>query len=325
MHFAFLADIHGNLPALEAILEDIHQAGVDSIILLGDLLARAPFPRETLDLVRSLNCTTIRGNADHYLLEYENELCNGIIDTSPRTAINRWTHEQIGQQGVDFIRSLPSRLSFAADGAVPIALMHASPAGENKGIVPDRSPRVKQDFIGARLITPEYTPPALRSWFAGIPEKVIACGHTHLPWVRRQNGYLAFNPGAVGVPCNGDLRAQYALLTWDLAARHWQVQLRAVRYDLGRVKTAFTTSGLLEAGGGFARAFMVNMLTGHNVAYFYILHGDALARARGYHGFLDLPDGDWEEATRTFPWEDYPVENLVPTRSVGTRKGTRKC
>lgn len=307
MRLAFLADIHGNLPALEAILEDIQHRSVDGIVILGDLLARAPFPRETLDLVRALNCITLRGNVDNYLLEYADDLRDGIVDTSPRTALNRWTYARVGPQGVDFIRGLPSRLSFAADGAAPIALMHASPLAENKGIVPDRSPRVKQDFIAARLISPDYRPPALQSWFADLPEKVIACGHTHLPWVRRHNGHLAFNPGAVGVPCNGDPRAEYALLTWDGVHRRWQVQLRAVRYDLDRLKAGFVHSGLLEAGGGFARAFMVNMLSGHNVSYFYILQGDALARARGYGGFLDLPDEDWAEVTRIFPWENYPV------------------
>ena len=88
---------------------------------------------------------------------------------------------------------------------------------------------------------------------------MLVCGHTHLPWQQTLGEHLICNPGSVGAPLTGDVRASYALLTWMQG--HWQVEHYAIAYDLAAVQTAFHETGLLEEGGSFARACLVQSPT----------------------------------------------------------------
>lgn len=303
MRYAIIADIHGNLPALEAVLEDIQPLHVDGIWALGDLVMRAPYPKETLDLLLSAGCTAIRGNVDGYLFAYEARLRQGLPDHPRYDALNRWTFAQLGREGMDALRALPEQLTQRVDGAPPVRLVHGSPGADNQTIVPDGQPETLRAFQQAALAQPGFVPPPLDSWFAHIPERVLVCGHSHMPWVRRYAGLLAFNPGSAGVSTNGDPRACYALLTWDGSA--WQVEHRAVPYDLARLKRDYEASGLLQSVGSFARAFLLTMLTGQNVAIYYVYHSIHYARSQGYDHFQSLPESAWSIIDASFPWEKY--------------------
>lgn len=303
MRYAVIADIHGNLPALEAVLEDIQPLHVDGIWALGDLVMRAPYPRETLNLLLAQGCTCIRGNVDGYLFAYEEKIRCGQPAHPRFDALNRWTFDQLGPEGMDALRALPEQLTRRIDGAPPIRLVHGSPTADNQTIVPDEQPETLRAFQQAALARPDFSPPPLASWFTHIPERALICGHSHMPWVRRQADLLAFNPGSAGVSTNGDPRACYALLIWDGAA--WQVELRAVPYDLARLKRDYEASGLLESVGAFARAFLLTMLTGHNVAIYYVYHSIHYARSQGLDHFTALPESAWPIIDASFPWEKY--------------------
>jgi hypothetical protein len=108
--------------------------------------------------------------------------------------------------------------------------------------------------------------------------------------------------GSVGAPVTAT-RAQYALLEWT--DQSWQVNLRAVPYDIPRVRKEFIDSGMLEAAPGMARACLANVETGLNVAWFFILDVLALARARGADGSKYVPDSIWQDACSTFDWQNY--------------------
>jgi hypothetical protein len=138
--------------------------------------------------------------------------------------------------------------------------------------------------------------------FAQISEPVLVCGHTHIPWKQEQDGRLALNPGAVCGSLNGDVRAQYALLTWR--DDHWQVEHQAVPYDLHRVRTAFRESGLLAQGGGLARAFLLSIETGHNVGVYLLSYAYGLAAKVGFEDCDVVPDAVWERAVATFNWDE---------------------
>jgi len=155
-------------------------------------------------------------------------------------------------------------------------------------------------------IDPEHEPESLEHVLAQTAEAVLVCGHTHIPWVRRWNGKLALNPGSVCGGLNGDPRAQYALLTWDSGSGGgWQAELRSVAYDHARVREAFEQSGLLEEGGALARAFLLSMETGANVAQDLVDYAYGLAYQAGYLDCETVPDAIWEKAGSTFPWEHY--------------------
>jgi hypothetical protein len=135
-----------------------------------------------------------------------------------------------------------------------------------------------------------------------VAEPVAICGHTHIPWQQQAGPQLALNPGAVCGPLDGEPAAQYALLHWT--GDGWHVEHRALPYDLAAARDAWRESGLLEAGGGFARAILAALQTGRNVPILFFQHVTNAAAAAGYAG-LDVPDAVWEQAEHSFDWDAY--------------------
>ncbi len=284
MRLAVLADIHGNLPALEAVLEDLRHCEPDGILVAGDLAEGCPQPNEVVRLLRSRRHWMIRGNGDTRLLRYDAGEGPAAWRTHLQWALVRWSHRHVDQDTLAFIRSLPEQRIVDIAGMAPIRVVHGSP----------RNP--------SELIFPDQDPLALDLALAQVPEPVLICGHTHIPWQIEQNGRLALNPGAVCGPLNGFVGAQYALLTWQ--GDRWQAEHRAIRYDLGRLRAALRETGLLEEGGALMRAFLLSMETGRNIGEDFVTHAYRLAARAGFEGCDVVPDAAWEQAAATLDWEE---------------------
>lgn len=284
MRLAVLADIHGNLPALEAVLEDARQYGVAGFIVAGDLTG-GPQPLETLHLLRSLGTGTwiIQGNSDINLLRYATNNVPESWHTSLQYALLRWGHQHVDEEALAFIRALPEQAVVSIKETDLIRIVHGSPRDPYEGINPNADP----DLLDRAL--------------AETDEPVLVCGHDHIPWQRKRDRRLALNPGAVCGPLNGDTRAQYAWLTWQDAG--WQVKHRAVPYDLGRIRTAFQNSGLLEQGGALAKAFLLSIETGQNVGLDLLSYAYRLMANVGMKECEVIPDEVWEQAVATFDWD----------------------
>ena len=303
MRLALLADVHDNLPALEAVVEDIDRRGVDGVIAAGDYLVRGPFPLETMRLLRSLNAWMIRGNTEGYVLDYDAGRAPVPWYTSDQWAGLRWTCEHVDRESLDFIEDLPEQRVVALDGFAPIRVVHGTPRDPLGRLIPDGDPESVRWFRQAGFLSQDDDPPGLTTAFAQIDEPVLVCGHTHIPWTEEEKGRLACNPGAVSGALNGDPRAQYALLTW--CDGRWQVEHRAVAYDVGRLRRAFHDRGLLAEGGPFARAYLLSVETGRNVVGRLFWHLDRLVHEGGHEDWVVVPETIWERAVSTFPWEDY--------------------
>ncbi len=284
MRLAVLSDVHGNLPALEAVLAELDQTSLDGILVLGDLVA-GPHAPETIALLRERGCAMIRGNNDSYCLHYAQGLSPESWYTSKQFALHRWNQRRLTSELLDFFASLPEQRVIRFDGANPIRMVHGSPRHPSEG-------------LDAKL-----GPEALRIALSMTPEPALACGHTHIPWQGVFDGKLAFNPGAVSGALNGDNRAQYALLEWQ--GDRWQVQHRAAAYDLARLRREFVENGLLEEGNHIARALLLGCLTGKNVGQYLLRHARRLAEAEGVEVAGTFPDDLWDRAGETFPWEQY--------------------
>lgn len=191
MRLAVLSDIHGHLPALEAVLADVQQYEVDGFIIAGDLTG-GPQTMETLHLLRSPNTWIIRGNSDINMLRYA---ANDVPDTwhsSQQYALLRWGYQHLNEEALEFIRALPEQRVVQINGADSIRIVHGSPRDPYEGINPDPDPYL------------------LDLALAQTTEPVLVCGHDHVPWKRERDGRLVLNPGAVCGSLNGDIRAQYA-------------------------------------------------------------------------------------------------------------------
>lgn len=281
---AVLADVHGNLPALQAVLADFEQYEVNAILVAGDLIA-GPQPDEVIQLLRSLDAWLILGNNEIGLLDYLSRRAPQAWSTHEQFALGRWIFGNVPLSTVEFLQTLPIQAVYQADGLPSIHVVHGSPRDPNERLFPDRQPEILDIALSQSV------------------EPVLVCGHTHQPWCLRRNGRLALNPGAVGCSLNGDPRACYAILVWQ--DDDWAITHRMVDYNIDATAAAFHTSGLLQHGGALARTFLLSMQTGRDVSMEFLNYAYHLAQKMGFPESNYVPDSAWFEASRTFNWKDY--------------------
>jgi predicted phosphodiesterase len=188
---AALYDIHANLPALRAVLNEVEAAGIDLIVFGGDN-AWGPLPRETMDLILTFEHSAlfIRGNADREVAER-----SGVEDgLDPTTAaINRWAAAELTPSQRSFLGSLPDNAVVDVTGLGPVLFCHGSPRGDDE------------------TITTATTDDRLGEMLAGVDQRTIVCGHTHAQFERRLEDKTIVNAGSVGLPF-GERGAYWALL-----------------------------------------------------------------------------------------------------------------
>jgi predicted phosphodiesterase len=208
MRVAVLADIHGNLPALEAVLDDVATAGVDAIVLNGDVVA-GPMPVETLDRLAALGDRTVwvRGNADREVADaYDGVPGDDLPDEARLTA--DYCAARLTPRHRDTLAGLPLSVTLEVAGLGPVRFCHATARGDTEMILVD-SP------------VDRY-----RAAFAGTTEPTVVLGHTHMPFDRLADRRRFVNPGSVGMPY-GAAGAHWALLGPDVVLRRTGYDARA--------------------------------------------------------------------------------------------------
>jgi predicted phosphodiesterase len=227
MRVAALYDIHANLPALEAVLEEVRRAGVDRIVIGGDVLP-GPMPRETFACLLDLDLPVqfIYGNGEVAVLE---QLAGKEPSQVPEQyrPIIRWNAEQLSPEHEQFIRKWPKTLRLEIPRVGELLFCHATPRNENECFT--RS-------------TPEKR---LLPVFAGIGAAVVVCGHTHMQFDRMVGAIRVLNAGSVGMPF-GEPGADWLLLGPD-------VELRHTPYNLADAAERIRATSYPQAGDFAAR------------------------------------------------------------------------
>ncbi len=238
MRLATFSDVHGNIHALEAVLDDIDQQGIDQLYCLGDLVGYGAFPNQVIELIRKRQIPTIRGNYDDGV-GYDKDQCGcAYIDKEMRRLGHislEWSKEQVTAENKAYLRLLPSRIPVDLQQK-RFLLVHGSPGRINEYVYADRAAKSLSRIAQA------------------ADADVLVMGHTHLPYVKEVNGVLFVNDGSVGKPKDGDKRAAYAI--YDIGAE-LQVTIRRVAYDVEAAAAAVRASALpnqfaelLETAGG---------------------------------------------------------------------------
>jgi predicted phosphodiesterase len=213
MRVAVLADIHGNLPALEAVLADVDAAGVDAIVLNGDL-ATGPMPAQTLDRLAGLGerAIWVRGNADRELAAaFDGQLDPDLPEVARLPT--EYGASQLTSRHRDLLAGLPLSVTLEVTGLGPVLFCHATARSDTEIVLVD-------------------SPPArYRDAFAGTTEQTVVLGHTHMPFDRLADRRRFVNSGSVGMPYGGT-GAYWALLGPD-------VTLRRTSYDANAAGAAF--------------------------------------------------------------------------------------
>jgi len=232
---AIISDIHGNLPALEAVLADIEAMGIAEIYHLGDLVGYNPFPNETVALVAAREIPGITGNYDQAVLALVADPIGELLNTkiSPLgKEIYAWTVQAVNETSRAFLLAQPRERSVMRDGW-RLRLTHGSP-------------RHIRDYV-----RPSWPDAMVAELLAEIPEDILLTGHTHIPLIRQVQGKWLLNPGSVGFPKDGNPAAAYLILE---LGKEVIPTIRRVPYDIERTVAAIAAAGLPAKAGADLRA-----------------------------------------------------------------------
>jgi len=232
---AVLADIHGNLPALDAVLAKIRAEGIERIVCLGDVATLGPQPREVIARVRALGCPVVMGNTDAILLALQRDESTMGDDWS-NEAFDQWCANQLTDDDLAYLRTFQPTISLSLGDYVTLLCYHGSPRSYDE------------------RITAETPDAALHEMFAATPAHLYIGGHTHQQMLRRHWDVLVLNPGTVGfvkdaiapaTSIRNPSWAEYAVIAYD--GGQFDVSLRRVPFDLDALFAAFDASGIPRA------------------------------------------------------------------------------
>ncbi len=207
---AILADIHGNVAALRAVLEDFGRERIDTAVVAGDHALFGPRPGETIALLRGLPYPAIYGNTDRY-----------ILDDTEQSLI-RWTRKDIGESGLEWIEALPfeHRVPARNPPDEDLLIVHATPTDVEGVLI------TELDEFGSFELTPEAK---ARELVGDARAGLMVYGHIHYASAGRIGDLRVASVGSVGMPSDGDPRAAYGVVHWD--GQTWQLEHRRVSYD----------------------------------------------------------------------------------------------
>lgn len=211
MRVAVLNDVHGNLPALEAVLAEVPG---DALLVFGGDIVSGPMPRETMQRVEALGprARCLRGNADVPAEDVGGELAKRR---------RRFVFSQLSRHQRELLEALPPTLKIEVDGLGPTLFCHGSPRDENE------------------ILTIVSAEARLRSILSGVEEHLVVCGHTHHQFDRTAGRHRLVNAGSVGMPYEGRRGAYWALLGPE-------VEFRRTEYELEAASEAIRASGYPE-------------------------------------------------------------------------------
>jgi predicted phosphodiesterase len=252
MRIAVLADIHGNLAALEAALEAVQRMSPDRLVIAGDVVDGAPDSAACWELVKSLGCPVLRGNHERYVFDFGTERAAPEWST-PRFGPVQVTVEDMTPEQRSELSRLP--LSWRDPDAPGVLVVHASTRADSDTVLP-------------------YTPPERIAEMFGEPDlpPLILRGHNHECATRAWNGRQIVTVGSVGLPLDGNPAAQFTVV--DQTREGWEVRHHAVPYDVEATLRRFREVDYLTRSGPMGRLMIREVATAsyHFVPFLRFYH-----------------------------------------------------
>jgi len=225
---AAIYDLHGNLPALEAVLADLESVDPDLVVVGGDVVA-GPMPAEVLDRLAALGESVcfVRGNADREVVaayDHGRRYADAIDVTDPAERAAAYAASKIDCAHRDLLASFAERLVVEVEGIGLVLFCHGSPRSDED------------------IVTAATTERRLREILAEVDQDLVVCGQTHAQFDRRGGGKRVINAGSVGMPYQGKPVGAFWLL-----AGAGGVSLRRSEYDLDRATGQIRATGYPDA------------------------------------------------------------------------------
>jgi predicted phosphodiesterase len=247
MRIAVIADIHGNVDALKAVVGDVSARRADRIVNLGDCVSGPLWPSETMDLLQAMDLPTVRGNHDRWVAHTPRE------EMGPSDA---FAHDHLTPGARQALGDLPARLDLGEG----ITAVHGTAADDNQYLI--------EDVVAGGLALASARVIAAR--VGRQAGRVLLCAHSHQPRIAQgPGGLLIVNPGSVGCPAyvdptppsphiseTGSPHARYALVTGDASLGVWGVDLIAVAYDWDRAAARAAANGRAQWACALATGYV---------------------------------------------------------------------
>ena len=238
MRIAILADIHGNLHALQAVLDDAWAEKADRTLCTGDLVGYGPFPNESGALLREHDVKCALGDYDDAATSGRTRPQTTALPPAVADLSYLWTRVHLEARAKDWLSRLPPHIRLEV-GPCRLMIAHGSPRALDEGL---------------GLETAEAL---LREITYQTKANLVVTGHTHVPSYRVVNAVIFVNAGSVGQPRDGDPRAAYALLNIDPVTGKTQVLIKRVEYDVDAAVRALDQRGLSPELGDMLREGLV--------------------------------------------------------------------
>lgn len=216
MKIAIISDIHGNIQALEAVMQNIKQEKCEKIFCLGDLAMAGPEPSKTIDKIKELQKTTdfilIQGNTDEMIANCDNQILHMLKENNPIMANALQSDiQEISEEQKLFLRNLPKQKETEIEG-IKILLVHGSPRKNNENIYPDLKIEEVEEMISQ------------------TDADIIFCGHTHMPCGYQTNTkQTVVNVGSIGRPFSEEPKSCYAVL--EINNKEFSIKHNFINYD----------------------------------------------------------------------------------------------
>ncbi|MEM7347915.1 MAG: metallophosphoesterase family protein [Chloroflexota bacterium] len=240
MKIAILADIHGNIDALEAVLEDIDQHHVDMTICAGDVINPFPGSQAAWDMLQERNIPTVLGNHEEYVHTWHNSYIDNEIRSSIQFMPTQFAAKNLRPDTIKAIDSLPKQLTISGPQGRDILICHASPLDTTTTFCRGVSP-------------------AMATSLSERPEKIVVAGHFHIRWQQAWRDKWLMLCSSVGLPLEKLPSAQYLLLTYQNSS--WHAEYQTVDYDIPATMQRIAKSGYLEEAGPIGWLFFDEIQT----------------------------------------------------------------
>lgn len=247
MRYAVISDIHGNMPALQAVLNDAKNKCADRYIFLGDYYMNLPFPNEVIDTIRSVgHFHIIKGNEEDHIERLSKQ--NQENWTDGQFSALYWTYRTLTKDNRRYLSALPAK-EIINDAGTHIYTAHSSKAHFHHTVLDNINSRDfalnnqrNMDFIHGILNTDEH----LQNSLSALPDGIYLFGHTHLQFHKKMYNKLLLNPGSCGLPLDRIQGAPYTMI--DILSGDWQVNEYRVLYDLDETIQRLKQSELYHRG-----------------------------------------------------------------------------
>jgi putative phosphoesterase len=234
MRLAIISDIHGECFALDQVLHDIEQQGIEQIVCLGDAIQGGSQPAQTVARLRELNCPVVMGNADAWLLTRQ-ETSAGEETSEQQRAVRAWSLARLSESDLAYIQQFRPTIEIPLEAGKKLLCFHGSPRSFND------------------VILPETSDEAVRQFLDGYDATLFTGGHTHTQQMRRLGNSWYINPGSVSLSYNWELCdlasgrvrvdpwANYAIVTSEGA--NLGITFRYVPFDVDELARIIRASG----------------------------------------------------------------------------------